>query len=100
MTQYNIKTKYGNTFQGVQFTIQINGAIPTSPIQSLLMQIRKNIDSPPVLTLKDGSGLTIVNPTNAIIKINPQIFTIPPNDYQYDILIIFEDGTDKTYDLE
>jgi hypothetical protein len=44
-----------------------------------------------------SNGITITDAIEGEFKINKQIFTLAPNNYYFDIMIIFPDGTVKIF---
>jgi hypothetical protein len=92
-----IETKFGNTYNGAEFTITVNDA-PLNLVGALIkMQIRYTYDTAIVAEFNLGSGLTLTDPENGQFIFDAQIITIPPGSYQYDILITLANGVQKTY---
>jgi hypothetical protein len=50
-----------------------------------------------VLTLTNGSGLTITNAVNGQFEIDEQIISIPADRYYYEITFQLQTGAVKTY---
>jgi len=97
MAVSNIDTKFGNTYNGAEFTINVNGAPLNLVGASIVMQIRYKFDTAVVKEFSLGSGLTLSDPTNGGFVFDNQIITIPPGEYKYDILVYLANGTRKTY---
>jgi hypothetical protein len=96
-TKYDITTINDDTFNGVQFTISVNGDLLDLTNYSIKMQARARYNLPPIFTIYDGSGITITDAVNGVFRIDPQIFHGVPGVYQYDIQLTSQDGIVKTY---
>lgn len=88
---YNlVSVNYGNTFQGVRFnlpqqlTYSLTGAIVT-------MQVRTSPEGAAVATY------ILPHIDQYSFQLLPFVVKIKPNTYEYDILISFADGREKTY---
>lgn len=97
MTIYNFNVKRGNTFNGVRFTISLNGSVLDLTGATISVQFRKSYTSPAVLTLTVGNGITITNPTGGQFNIDSQIFWMLPDAYQYEIRITLSTGVVKSW---
>lgn len=75
----------GDTFNGVQFTIEITEDEVTGPENltgaSIVMHVKKTETSPVVLELSLGNGLTMVDAPNGIFQIDEQVITLEPGLY-------------------
>lgn len=90
--------KKGDTFNGQQFTLNINGSPADLTGASIRMDLRKVKTGPYVLRLStDNGGISILVPVSGIFQINPQIIDVQAATYFYDIETTFQDGTVKTY---
>lgn len=87
----------GDTFNGVQFTVTINDAVPTSPLVSVRMKLRVTPNSDAALTLASGEGITITDATNWIFSIDSQVIDVVAQTYQYDIETTDAGGNVKSY---
>ena len=98
MATSTIETKFGNTYNGAEFTIIVN-TVPLNLVgSSIKMQIRFAFDTAVIKEFNLGSGLTLTDPTNGKFTFDNQIIDIPPsNKYKYDILIELANGTKKIY---
>ena len=95
----------GDTWAGFSFQLQLGYTTP--PVYqdltgaSVVMQIRKNTNEEPLLTLSTtNGGITIGSPaTNGIITINPVKISFGPSlaPYSYDIPITLSNNTTTTY---
>lgn len=92
-------TKKGDTFIGVQFTLQVNAVLVDLTGASIRMHLKvdKNEGTPATLMLQTGDGITITDAVNGEFQVDPQIIDCPANCYYYDIEIEFPDDTVKTY---
>lgn len=89
----------GDTFEAVNFEMLLN-AVPIDLTGCILrMQLRKEYGGVIIksFTTVASAGLTIVNPTLGLFKINKQIIDIPAFVYIYDIELDYQNGDIKTY---
>ena len=95
----NFQTIKGDTFEAVNFQININGSAYDLTDCIIKMQLRKECGSAIALSLTsvDDSGITIYDATNGNFRINEQIIDCASGVYNYDIEITFADGSKKTY---
>jgi hypothetical protein len=64
----------------------------------VLLQFRKEVDSPVALELStDNGGITITDDLNGIISVPPVLITMRYGIYQYDLQVVLADGYTKTY---
>jgi len=96
-TTYNFTVLRGNTFNGVEFTVKVNGTPLDLTSCQMLAMFRRNMNVPPVLTLTVGHGISITDPANGVFQIDNQIIAIDAASYLYDIEMTLNDGTVKTY---
>ena len=89
----------GDSFEAVNFQINLNSAVLNLTGCTLKMQLRKEYQGLVFLNLTSvaSAGITIVSPTAGTFKINKQIIDIDAFDYLYDIELTKADGTKKTY---
>ena len=97
MQKYNICTKNNDTYNGVQFTVTVNSTPLNLEDALIRMEARVSPLCPVVIDLSVGNGITIVDATNGVFKIDQQIFSITPGTYCYDIQITLKSGVVKTY---
>jgi len=64
---------------------------------TIRMEIKKTEFDKPVQILTESDGLTITDGANGMFDINSQIFTIPIDVYQYEIIVTLATGVVKTY---
>lgn len=92
---YNFPThKSGDTFPGVQFTIQLNGQPLDLTGAQAIMQLRRG---PNVRHVDAQYQLTITDAAAGMIQFPAQIIDLAPHNYYYDIELRLADGTVKTY---
>lgn len=64
---------------------------------SIRMEIKKTEFDIPAQVLTELSGLTITDGANGIFEINQQVFLLPIDSYQFEIIITLASGVIKTY---
>jgi len=96
--KYNIKKQvFGDTFNGVQFTYQLNNAPIDLTAATIKIQVRKESKTGEVVkTLETGSGITITDATNGVFSIDSFVIDIPVGINYYDIQLT-TGATVKTY---
>jgi hypothetical protein len=94
---YNITSYKGDTFNGVQFTVLVNGSAPANDLSSVILTVRPNPTSSTKYQLTSASGITITDATNWVFSIDQQILSWPAANYYYDIQCIDVNGNIKTY---
>lgn len=91
----------GDTFEGQQFTVVVNGsALNLANVSVITMDVRKSGNTKLILRLSTNveyGGITVVDAPNGIFQIDEQIIDIPAEDYVYDIEFTFTNGKKKTY---
>lgn len=89
----------GDTFEAVNFEVIKNGDPIDLTDAVIKMQLKKECNGTPILSFTSvaSAGLTIINPSLGLFKINRQIISIPEFNYLYDIEITFADQTVKTW---
>ena len=97
---YNFKPQTrGNTFDGVEFTLE-NGSSPidlTGVDIKMELRITEN-DPKPILTINIGDEIDIVSALDGIFKINDTWkVNIPAGEYVYDIKFYFSPTKIRTY---
>ena len=97
MATSTIQVKFGTTYNGAEFTVNVNGSPLNLVGASAKMQIRYSFDTAVLYEFSFGSGLTLTDPVNGKFVFDNQIITIPPGKYKYDILITLANGTVKIY---
>ena len=86
----------GDTFNGVQFTLEVNGVakdISTALISCWFRAERLNTIAKEISV---GHGITITDGPNGVFRIDPFIVTMTHGNYSYDIEFDFA-GVIKTY---
>ncbi len=88
----------GNYSDGVTFNVAVNGSGLNLSGASIVMEVYQNLQSPCNTTTytTDNSGLAILDNTG-VFAFNPQIVSITPYDYLYDITFNLANGQVKTY---
>ena len=96
---YNFpSTIVGDTFPGVQFTVLVNGTGLDLNGAYVDMMVKENVESPCSHSYNTlNTGLSILTASSGIFAFNPQIITLPANQYVYDIKFDLNDGTVRTY---
>jgi len=98
---YNFPTHIkGDTFDGAQFTLSLNGSAIdlTDAIITMDMRLTPSGVSVKRLTSVGDADITIGTPaSDGIFTINNQIIDVDAGKYYYDIQTEFPDGTVKTY---
>lgn len=103
MISYNLpRHKKGDTFDGILFTVTVNGNPVDLTGAIIEMDIRNPDTEVSVLRLTsdigEGGGITIdANPTLGKFSLDSMIINIPAEVYDYDIQITFTSGIIKTY---
>ena len=88
----------GDTFEGVTFSITVNGTVLDLTNASIKMDLRLIPTGILAKRFILGSGLTIVTPpTNGTFTIDKQVIDLPANTYDYDIEITSADGSINTW---
>ncbi len=95
----DFKHKKGDTFEAVNFQININSVALDLTGCTLRMQLRKEYGGVIFLSFTSvaNAGITITNAVSGLFKINKQIINIDANVYIYDIELMKADGSIKTY---
>ena len=86
----------GDTFAGVQFTVNRNGSaldITSAAIVMTVNEVGGIVD----YTLSVGSGVTITNGATGTFQVDAQIISWPPTTYRYKIKITLAGGEVHTY---
>jgi len=100
MLTYNIPDHIrGDTWNGIN---SISLSKDGNPLQlsgaNILMQFRKDVDSPINLELStSNNGITITSAVSGIIQIPPALITMNYGTYKYDLQITLLDKSVKTY---
>ena len=97
---YNIPDHLrGDTWVGISEIVLNKDGLPLVLTgASVLVQFRKDVDSPVTLELStDNGGVVITDDLNGKIKISEALITMQYGAYQYDLQITFPDGFVKTY---
>jgi hypothetical protein len=86
MTKYNIIAFRGDTWNGVQFTINVNGSPKDLTLTTIKMSIRdKNRKIIKTVSSALSSGITITDDEGGTFIINPFIADFEAGSYNYDI---------------
>ena len=92
---------YGDTSDEVQFTVtktvsNVTSALDLSGV-SIRMHFKKEGTNRVVKSLDTTSGITFVDASNGVFKINSFLMELPPHNYDYDIEFTFSSGVVRTY---
>lgn len=91
----------GDTWDGITSITVLSRSCPinlTNCEISIQIRLGKNLASPVVFEFSTiHNNLLIINPSEGIINIPPQIVNIPTGIYMYDLRVKFPSGTIKTY---
>lgn len=88
----------GDTFDGVRWTVLVNGSPLdlTSALITMNIKVHKKITV--FSTAIDNAKLQIVNPpTSGIFELPRQIITLSPGNYSYETIFYLSGGLVKTY---
>jgi hypothetical protein len=96
-TKYDISVINNDTYPGVNFTVTVNTIALNLTDAEIRMQVRKTRDTAAVIDIAVGTGITITDVASGKFRIDEQIFSATPGNYQYDIEIILSSGEVKTY---
>lgn len=89
--------KKGDTFNGIQFTVNVN-ALPSDLTGADIKMELRNKNCIAVLGFSTGNGrITITDAVNGVFQINSGIIDIPVDTYNYDIQITYPVNIVKTY---
>lgn len=97
---YNIPDHVkGDTFEGVQFNVTVNGSALNLTGATIKMQLKPNANpgTTATLTLDTTDGITITDAVNGQFEIDQQVIDIAADCYYYDIQITLSGGSVKTY---
>jgi hypothetical protein len=84
--------KSGDTFQGVAFTISVNGTPPSLVGATINMKVGDKTYS------NTGRGeIEVTDALNCKFQLKEQRIILPPKTYDVAITILFADGKVKTY---
>jgi hypothetical protein len=98
MQTYNATLKRGDTFNGIQIELLVNGTASNLTGASIKCQFRPNSKIGAVVkTIQIGSGITITNATAGQFRIDPFVADLDTGKYFYDVQITFSSGVVKTY---
>lgn len=95
--EYNITSYKGDTFNGVQFTILVNGSAPANDLASVILTARPQLTASTKHQLTSSSGITITDAANWVFEIDRQIINWAAFNYYYDIQLTDSTGAVKTY---
>lgn len=90
----------GDTFVGIRFTLEVNGAPLDLTGATITMDLRKQgktVRSLRISTKESIGGITIITPEEGIFEIDPQIIDVPAGVYDYDIEFELANEDVKTY---
>jgi len=94
-------TVKGNTFVGVEFNLQNNGAAIdiTGATIELIAKIWNQEGADAVIVLDNGSfgGITITDATEGKFEVDEQVIDVEARCYEYDIKVTFPDSTVRSY---
>jgi hypothetical protein len=89
----------GDTFNGVEFTLEVNSVAVDLTNASILMYLKKQKAPCDVVASfsTDTTKITITDAVNGVFQFNNQIIDVPAATYDYDIQITLNNGNVKTY---
>jgi hypothetical protein len=91
----------GDTFRGINAITLLENGIPINLTNcSIYMQFRSifNLASPVVFEFSSDEGtIGVVVPENGVVSIPEQVIIAPAGEYDYDLQVMFPDGSVKTY---
>lgn len=86
----------GDTVNVTSFAVTID-AVPLNLTGALIsVKFKTSFNSPSILSLSVGSGITVTNASGGIFTINAFTCSFPVGEYVYDIQIV-KSGITKTY---
>lgn len=89
--------KKGDTFNGIQFTVNVN-ALPSDLTGCEIRMQLRNKNCVSVFEFSTINGrITITDAVNGVFQINALIIDVPVDTYNYDIQITYPPNTVKTY---
>ena len=93
-TEYNFPNQYrGDTFEGIQFTINKNGSPLDLTGASICIQVKINkTDETFVIEWTESDGITITDAVNGVFQIDETIIDVPAAQYQQDVQITLASG--------
>lgn len=95
---YNFPTHIsGDTFDGVQFTMNLNGVPMSLTDVAIKCDFKKKNTSQLVLSMQVSSGITITDSAAGEFRINAFDVNLEPGNYEYDIQFTFPSLSKKTY---
>jgi hypothetical protein len=90
--------KRGTTFNGVAWTLSVNGSAKNLTGAKIRMKIHKNTSDGPVeKEFTESSGITITDAAQGKFQLNSQIINLDEGLKYYEIKLTFSDGTVKQY---
>ena len=93
-TQYNFPDQYrGDTFEGIEFTINKNGSPLDLTGAEICIQVKvdKKTDLF-VIEWTETDGITITDAVNGVFQIDETIIDVPAAQYQQDVQITLASG--------
>lgn len=98
MAIYNIQPHLrGNTFDGLQFEVIINGSPKDLTHTTIKIDFRRGSKTGVIeKSLTNGLGITITDPVHGIFKMDMILADMPSAIYYYDVLFI-DGSVRKTY---
>jgi hypothetical protein len=91
-------TLKGDTFEGVEFTLENNGSPVDLTGSSIEMMVKLVATGTSALTVSTpSSGLTITDASNGVFEFDEQIISIDAGQYVYDIEVTDVSGDVLTY---
>lgn len=99
VVRYDIPDRVkGDTSASILLTFELNGSALDLTGATARMQIRNGKTGGLVLELKTGNGLTIVDHSGGVLRVDEiQRLGIPAGEYEYDVELTLASGIRKTY---
>lgn len=90
-------TLFGDTFEGVQFTVTVNASPLDLTGATIKTEFRDLFSGALVKTLEIGTGITVTDAVNGVFQVDAFIVDIPVGNHKHDVQITLADSRVKTY---
>jgi archaellin len=97
MNTYNITSINGDTIDEIAFTVTINSTPLDLTGAEIVLSAQASAAGQAVISLSEGAGLTITNAAAGQFKVDSQIISAAPGNYDYFIKFKLATGAVKTY---
>lgn len=92
-TEIMPEAESGDTYEGVEFTLTVNGSAKNLTSAAIVM----TINTQGTLTTEDSGGLTITDAGNGVFTVDQQVISYEAGNHNYKIVFTFSDGSVKNY---